>query len=253
MTFSGRRLLFRVALIASFGLAGCTGTRPATDQKAVWPPETVQAPGEVEWIDSITEAKPGGVVRFFRVVAGQEQTNSRWRFRRPTSVAVHERRMAVVDGGSEGPKGAGRGQVHPSMAISPRSRPMFKCGGQGGGHSARLPNARPKAGFTASGECAGSIATAPGTDYRGAGARRSGSSLELLGGGPDGFGRRHQESQIRADPGEGTLDEEVALASQDTVVAVLREATAKPLLDLALLESRNLPTVPLCIDTNDWC
>ena len=100
MTILRHRVLFGAALIASFGLAGCASTGPASDQKTVWPPETVQAPGEVEWIDSISEVKPGGAGRFFRVVAGQEQANSKWRFRRPTSVAVHERRMAVVDGGS---------------------------------------------------------------------------------------------------------------------------------------------------------
>jgi DNA-binding beta-propeller fold protein YncE len=54
----------------------------------------------VAWVGAFAEVKPGGMGRFFRAVAGEEQSTSRWRFRRPTAVAVHGRQIAVVDGGS---------------------------------------------------------------------------------------------------------------------------------------------------------
>jgi DNA-binding beta-propeller fold protein YncE len=100
MTTARRSLLLYVALAASMTLAACAGTRPVPDFKAVWPPEASHSPGEVVWVGSVTETRPGGMGRFFRAVAGQEQTGSKWRFRRPISVAVHESRMVVVDVGS---------------------------------------------------------------------------------------------------------------------------------------------------------
>ena len=100
MTTERHRVHLCAALAASIGLLACAGTRSATDHKAVWPPETMESPGEVVWVGSIDETRPGGMGRFFRAVAGEEQKSSKWRFRRPTSVAVHERRMMVVDSGS---------------------------------------------------------------------------------------------------------------------------------------------------------
>lgn len=100
MTTERHRVHLCIALAASIGLLACAGTRPATDHTAVWPPEAMESPGEVVWVGSIDEARPGGMGRFFRAVAGEEQKSSKWWFRRPTSVAVHERHMAVVDSGS---------------------------------------------------------------------------------------------------------------------------------------------------------
>jgi len=100
MTTERHRVHLCIGLAASIGLLACAGTRPATDHTAVWPPEAVESPGEVVWIGSVSEARPGGFGRFFRAVAGQEQESSKWWFRRPTSVAVHERRMVVIDSGS---------------------------------------------------------------------------------------------------------------------------------------------------------
>lgn len=100
MTRSGCRFQDTAGLVLAIGLAGCAGTGPAMHPDVVWPPKAVEAPGEVELVGSVSVAKPGGMGRFLRVVAGEEQTSSRWKYRRPTSVAVHDRHMAVVDGGS---------------------------------------------------------------------------------------------------------------------------------------------------------
>ncbi|TFG38993.1 MAG: hypothetical protein E4H44_02920, partial [Candidatus Aminicenantes bacterium] len=87
--------LFAV-VAASIGLLACAGTRPATDHTAMWPPKAMESPGEVVWVGSIDEVRPGGVGRLFRAVAGEEQKSSKWWFRQPTSVAVHENRMVVI-------------------------------------------------------------------------------------------------------------------------------------------------------------
>jgi streptogramin lyase len=81
-------------------LAACSSMGPDASSTSVWPPRSVEAPGEVALVGAVSEAVPGGMGRFLRVVAGEERSSSRWRLRRPTSVAVHDRRMAVVDGGS---------------------------------------------------------------------------------------------------------------------------------------------------------
>lgn len=92
--------LVSTCLAAAIALGGCAGSQVVSNPNLVWPPSDVESPGGVAWVGAFAEVKPGGMGRFFRAVAGEEQSNSRWRFRRPIAVAVHERRIAVVDGGS---------------------------------------------------------------------------------------------------------------------------------------------------------
>jgi DNA-binding beta-propeller fold protein YncE len=92
--------LIGTSLAAAIALGGCAGGRAVSGPTLVWPPPDVEAPGAVEWVGAFAEVKPGGMGGFFREVAGGEQSNSKWRLRRPTAVAVNERRIAVVDGGS---------------------------------------------------------------------------------------------------------------------------------------------------------
>ena len=67
----------------------------------VWPPSDVESPGAVAWVGAFyrNQARRHG-----SVLSGGGRRRaielSKWRLRRPTAVAVHERRIAVVDGGS---------------------------------------------------------------------------------------------------------------------------------------------------------
>ena len=92
--------LIGTSLVAVIVLGGCAGSNTIPSPTIIWPPLEVESPGAVAWVGGFSEVKPGGMGRIFRAVAGEEQSNSRWRFRRPTAVAVHGRRIAVVDGGS---------------------------------------------------------------------------------------------------------------------------------------------------------
>ena len=94
------RGLIGAGLAAVIALGGCAGARPASNPTLVWPPSGVDSPGEVTFIGAFSEVRPGGMGRVLRAMAGEEQSNSQWRFRRPTAVAVHGQHIAVVDGGS---------------------------------------------------------------------------------------------------------------------------------------------------------